>query len=100
MVLTRTTNQPCADGVPATADNIRANTNTITPFIDQSQTYSSHPSHQVFLREYMVMDDGKLHSTGNLLSHSTVDDHSTMATWSDLKANAATFLGIQLTDAD
>ena len=27
-------------------------TNQTTPFVDQSQTYTSHPSHQVFLREY------------------------------------------------
>ena len=26
--------------------------NTTTAFVDQSQTYTSHPSHQVFLREY------------------------------------------------
>ena len=27
--------------------------NTDSPFVDQSQTYTSHPSHQVFLREYV-----------------------------------------------
>ena len=27
-------------------------TNQTTPFVDQSQTYTSHPSHQVFLRDY------------------------------------------------
>jgi hypothetical protein len=29
-----------------------AGTNTTTPWIDQNQSYTSHPSHQVFLREY------------------------------------------------
>ena len=28
--------------------------NTTSPFVDQNQTYSSHPSHQVFLRAYML----------------------------------------------
>ena len=31
-------------------------TNQTTPFVDQSQTYTSHPSHQVFLREYDLGD--------------------------------------------
>ena len=33
-------------------DDINYHTNQTTPFIDQNQTYTSHPSHQVFLREY------------------------------------------------
>ena len=28
--------------------------NHTTPFVDQNQTYTSHPSHQVFLREYVL----------------------------------------------
>ena len=28
--------------------------NTTTSFVDQNQTYTSHPSHQVFLREYVL----------------------------------------------
>jgi hypothetical protein len=43
-------------------------TNTTTPFIDQNQTYTSHPSHQVFLREYEMVD-GKPVATGNLLDN-------------------------------
>ena len=31
--------------------------NATSPFVDQNQTYSSHPSHQVFLREYAI--DGR-----------------------------------------
>ena len=33
--------------------------NTTTPWVDQNQTYTSHASHQVFLREYMTGPDGK-----------------------------------------
>jgi Ca2+-binding RTX toxin-like protein len=44
--------------VPATpqdesADDVQDATNTDTPWVDQSQTYTSHSSHQVFLREYV-----------------------------------------------
>ena len=46
MVLTRGTIVPGADGY-------RNAPNTDTPFVDQSQTYTSHSSHQVFLREYV-----------------------------------------------
>jgi Ca2+-binding RTX toxin-like protein len=108
MVLTRATNLPGADGVLGTADDVHEGTNLVTPFVDQNQTYSSHPSHQVFLREYMEGSDGQLHSTGRLLSHisagedgvtGTADDVRGLATWADLKANALT-LGIRLTDAD
>jgi Ca2+-binding RTX toxin-like protein len=108
MVLTRATNLPGADGILGTADDIHEGTNSITPFVDQSQTYASHPSHQVFLREYMIGSDGKLHSSGKLLSHitagqdgvlGTADDARGLATWADLKANALK-LGIKLTDAD
>ena len=54
MVLTRATNQPGADGILGTADDVHEHTNTTTPFVDQNQTYTSHPSHQVFLREYVL----------------------------------------------
>ena len=37
---------------------MHADTNTTTPFVDQNQTYTSHPSHQVFLRDYMIGADG------------------------------------------
>ena len=35
-----------------------SNENTTTPFVDQNQTYTSHPSHQVFLRAYSLDADG------------------------------------------
>ena len=95
---TRDQSSPGPDGMLGTADDALRTSITTTPFVDQSQTYSSDPSHQVFLREYMIGADGKLHSTGGLL---TGTDWPTqhMATWGDLKANALT-LGIKLTDAD
>jgi Ca2+-binding RTX toxin-like protein len=74
-------------------------TNTITAFVDQSQTYTSHPSHQVFLREYQVGVDGMIHSTGRMLDHISSDGSRHMPTWGDVKANALS-LGILLTDAD
>ena len=68
--------------------------NTTTPWIDQNQTYTSHPSHQIFLREF-TMIDGKPEPTGHLL-----DGAHGIATWGEVKAHALQFLGIQLTDAD
>jgi hypothetical protein len=109
MALTRATNigatDAGADGIVGTQDDIHHTRNVITPFVDQNQTYSSHPSHQVFLREYVTGSDGQIHSTGRLLTHAAgkdgilgnVDDNSGMATWADLKANALK-LGIVLTD--
>ena len=52
MVLTRATNRPGPDGILGTADDIHEHENTTSPFVDQNQTYTSHPSHQVFLRAY------------------------------------------------
>jgi Animal haem peroxidase len=59
MVETRATNvsvEPGLDGILGTADDIHNNQNTTTPFIDQNQTYTSHPSHQVFLRAYQLLN--------------------------------------------
>ncbi len=66
MVLSRATitKLPGPDGEVNTADDVRFNTNLVTPFVDQNQTYTSHPSHQVFLREYITGTDGRIHSTG------------------------------------
>ena len=51
MVLTRA--EPARPGRRARhRDDVQNATNQTTPFVDQSQTYTSHPSHQVFLREY------------------------------------------------
>ncbi|SUD59644.1 heme peroxidase [Ectopseudomonas oleovorans] len=95
MILTRATNQPGPDGILGTSDDVREHVNQTTPFVDQNQTYTSHASHQVFLREY-VMVDGKPVATGHLLD----GPNGGLATWADIKAQAREMLGIDLTDAD
>ncbi|GAM98317.1 hypothetical protein U91I_01950 [alpha proteobacterium U9-1i] len=96
MVLTRATNQPGADGIIGTADDVREHTNTTTSWIDQNQTYTSHASHQVFLREYVLDANGRPAATGHLLEGATGGP----ANWGEVKAQARTMLGINLTDAD
>ncbi|SFJ28160.1 Ca2+-binding protein, RTX toxin-related [Phyllobacterium sp. CL33Tsu] len=97
MVLTRATVGPGADGVMGTADDTRP-VNTTTPFVDQNQTYTSHASHQVFLRQYAMGADGKPHATGNLIEGGGAQPGG-MATWADVKEQAK-MLGILLTDQD
>ena len=48
------------------ADDIQEAINPTTPWVDQNQTYTSHPSHQVFLREYALAADGPW-QTGKVL---------------------------------
>ncbi len=102
MVLTRATQ---VGGV------LGQNENTTSPFVDQNQTYSSHPSHQVFLRAYAIGADGEPHATGRLITNralgadgdfGTADDVEIggMATWAVVKAQARDILGINLTDAN
>lgn len=79
MVITRTTSDAA---------------NLTTPFVDQNQTYTSHASHQMFLREY-AMVGGQPLATGKLL-----EGDRGLATWADVKEQARTMLGIELTDAD
>ena len=126
MVETRATNvavHPGPDGVSGTSDDIHDHENTTTPFVDQNQTYTSHPSHQVFLREYHLLSvdqDGtpgtgdetiRPFTTGNLLTNRALgaDGHfgtgddveiGGMSTWAVLKAQARDVLGINLTDKD
>ncbi|NQD93751.1 heme peroxidase, partial [Pseudomonas sp. CrR25] len=111
MVVTRATNQPGPDGILGTADDIHEHSNTTSPFVDQNQTYSSHPSHQVFLRAYELNAAGAPVSTGRLITNrdlgpdgifGTADDVELggMATWKVVKAQARDILGIELTDAD
>ena len=70
-------------------------TNQTSSWVDQSQTYSSHPSHQVFLREY-VLQGGKPVATGHLLT----GPGDGMADWAAVKAQARNVLGIELVDSD
>ena len=46
-----------------------ARPNTTSPFVDQNQTYSSHPSHQVFLRDYVLNAAGDPVATGKLITN-------------------------------
>jgi len=73
MVETRATNMPGPDGILGTADDIHENENTTTPFVDQNQTYTSHPSHQAFLREYRLDANRHPVATGNLITRHTLD---------------------------
>src|SRR4029078_10018903 len=50
----RAQNQPGPNGILGDGDDVQNATNTDTPWVDQSQTYTSHASHQVFLREYVA----------------------------------------------
>jgi Ca2+-binding RTX toxin-like protein len=79
------------------ADGFRNAPNTDTPFVDQSQTYTSHASHQIFLREYVNNVNGRPVSTGKFLSSADGDG---MANWAEIKEQSATLLGLQLTDAN
>jgi len=71
--------------------------NTTTPLVDQNQTYTSHPSHQVFLREYKLGADGKPVATGHLLDGAASNG---LPTWAEVKAQARTMLGVELDDRD
>ena len=99
MTLTRATVDPGPDGVLGTADDVRGPENFTSPHVDQNQTYTSHPSHQLFVREYVLEDRGdglRPHATGALIEGTS----GGMANWGDVKAQAASLLGIELTDAE
>jgi len=94
MVLTRATVSAGADGIMGTADDVRP-VNTTTAYVDQNQTYASHASHQVFLREYALNAAGKPVATGHLIE----GGNGGMATWAEVKVQSL-MLGIQLIDQD
>ena len=104
----RATNQPGADGILGTADDIQDANNTDTPWVDKSQTYTSHPSHQVFLREYALNAANHPVSTGKLLGglpagqtyFNSPDGQSGIGTWAAVKKQSAALLGLKLVDAD
>ncbi len=93
MVLTRATNDPGPDGIIGTADDISDHVNQTTPWADLNQLYTSNPSHQVFLREY-VMVDGRPQATGRMLE----GEAGGPPTWADVKQQARDLLGIELSD--
>jgi beta-lactam-binding protein with PASTA domain len=88
MLVTRATNPP------GTHEAV----NTTTPFVDQNQTYTSHPSHQVFLREYARDLNGKPRATGRMIDSVSIEGN--IANWAEVKAQARTLLGIGLVDQD
>ena len=117
MVLTRGASGTTGDSI-----------NTTTPYVDQSQTYGSHPSQNFFLREYkFATGSGYPTSSGRLLegtdqkyttplpadwtANPTVGGTLTsaiggtdignggLATWREIKAQAR-LLGFNLTDYD
>ncbi len=100
MALTRaaTVTTAGADGILGTADDQTHETiNTTTPFVDQNQTYTSHASHQVFLREYMSHPlTGATIATGHLIDGA----NGGIANWAEVKAQAIAMLGIELNDFD
>src|SRR6476646_3502301 len=132
MVLTRAQNQPGPDGVlqdraptnpgpPVTctslnvpvgcdesADDIQNANNTDSPWVDQSQTYTSHSSHQVFHREYEMNAANHPVSTGKLLGGlpagetylNSPDGQDGIGTWAAVKKQAAEKLGLLLVDKD
>lgn len=95
MIVTRgTIVQPtCSDSTNPNC--YRSAPNTDTPFVDQSQTYTSHASHQLFMREYVLVA-GTPVATGKFLS----DADGGIANWAAVKAQAANRLGLQLADVD
>ncbi len=104
MVLTRSKNLPGPDGIsgddPATpidesADDVQDASNQTSPFVDQSQTYASHPSHQVFLRHYVAGPAGPV-TSGRLIT----GPGDGMADWAAVKLQSESVLGIRLGDLD
>ena len=112
MVLTRAQVLAGPDGILGTDDDGPSNTDT--PWVDQSQTYASHASHQVFLREYAAgtgtgsPTNPAAVATGKLLtglpagetypgSPSMVGGEST---WASVKKQAHDLLGLRLVDLD
>src|SRR3954467_3235320 len=95
----------------ATIDANHNSVNQTTPWVDQNQTFTSHPSHQVFLRQY-EMSTGRPLPDGKMLDGTNPafcadrgtgipdDKICNIANWGEVKAQARTKLGINLTDAD
>ncbi len=102
----------------ATVDINHEARNQTTPFVDQNQTYTSHASHQVFLREYVcgtsltppaICDAANPPlPTGKMLDGSSCaprgtgiagDDVCNIGNWTEVKRQAREKLGLRLTDA-
>ncbi|MGL5911410.1 MAG: peroxidase family protein, partial [Phycicoccus sp.] len=110
MLLTRAVNAPGG----------REHTNTTTSFVDQNQTYTSHPSHQAFLREYTLQagpgpDGVQGDDPATTDVDESADDTATprdngrllggaggqgLTTWGAVKTEARAKLGVVLADTD
>jgi len=96
------------DGQLGTADDVRESINQTTPWVDQNQTYTSHPSHQVFLRQYVLqagkpIPDGKVLDGDHCAPRGTGfvgDEICNIGNWAQVKAQASNLLGIHLVDTD
>src|SRR5437868_2575850 len=119
MVMTRGALQPGPDGILGTADDVKESLNLTTLWVDQNQTYTSHPAHQVFLRQYVCatnpladvcggaagapIPDGKVLDGDHCAPRGTGfpgDEICNIGNWARVKAQAAQKLGIQLVDTD
>ncbi|MBP1807421.1 peroxidase family protein [Rubellimicrobium aerolatum] len=97
MTLTRAT--------PTTVDGQAQHRNGTTSWVDQNQTYTSHASHQAFIREQVRVDHGdgeRVYSTGKLLdgTDETGSRDGAIGTWADVKKQALEVLGIRLENSD
>ena len=108
--------QPGPDGILGNSDDVQDATNTDSPWVDQSQTYTSHSAHQVFLREYAMNNANQPVSTGKLLGGIANDNAlpcttadcfndgnattGSISTWAATKKQAYEKLGLLLTDHD
>src|SRR3954471_13847731 len=110
MVMTRGQLQAGGDGILGTADDVKDSINQTTPWVDQNQTYTSHPAHQVFLRQYTkdpvtgrTIPDGKMLDGDHCGPRGTGfpgDDICNIGNWGKVKSQALTLLGIRLADTD
>src|SRR5689334_6665590 len=122
MVMTRgeiASFSPGPDGQLGTADDVRESINQTTPWVDQNQTYTSHPSHQVFLRQYVCatnpgaaicggaagapIPDGKGLDGDHCAPRGTGfagDDICNIGNWGKVKLQARQKLGIAFADKD
>jgi Ca2+-binding RTX toxin-like protein len=93
------------------SDSATAGSNVTTPWVDQNQTYTSHPSHQVFLREYKCASELSNSINPNLQCSSSNPPVATgklldgaiagnIANWAEVKKQALNKLGIELVDMD
>src|SRR5262249_29403608 len=115
MAMTRGELQAGGDGIIGTADDVKDSVNQTTPWVDQNQTYTSHPSHQVFLRQYGCDGNDTLTTctaanppvpVGKVLDgdhcglrvggSSATDKICNIGNWGQVKVQAAQKLGIQL----